>query len=117
MNQKTVLIVLLCLVAALAIISGISLTVAIQQGRKLKEQSFEITATKAAEKAWKDKYDQIQKTPAADLVAQSPNASELVGARDKLVNEAAARVTDAIRLHSRPVVPGGSGGSIRWYGH
>ena len=85
MNKK-LLIFLICVIVFLTITSGISLYVAVQNGQKLKIQSLELNATKKAEKAWEKKYNEIQKTPAADLVAKSPRANELISTRDSLLD-------------------------------
>jgi len=104
MNKK-LLVALLCLIAALTIISGISLTVAIQRGKDLQNKDFALTASQLAEKAWKDKYEAIQKTLAADLVAQSPRADELARASDKRADDLDAQ----LRARARAILLGGDG--------
>ena len=93
------------LIIALTIVSAVSMIVAIDRGMELKVKSFALAASEKAEKAWKDKYDEIKKTPAGDLVSSSLDSRQLVGARDKLVDEIDARLRD----RARAILLGGNG--------
>ena len=88
---------LLCAIALLAALSGISLAVAIQRGQDLKDKDFSLVESQKAEKAWKDKYDQIKKTSPGDLVSQSPQSGALEGASDKLADNFDAGVRNRAR--------------------
>ena len=80
--------------------------VAIERGATIRTYETAQAATAAAEKARKDKANEIEKTPAADLVDSSPRADELKRARD----EASNGLADAVRARAREILQrGGSG--------
>ena len=104
---------LLIALVALSLACAVGWIVAIQRGQTIRIYETTEAAAKAADKAKKDKADEIEKTPAADLVDSSPRADELRRARDESAASRAARIIDEIRLRSREAISGGSGGSIR----
>lgn len=110
--KKTTAALLIAL-AVLSLACAVGWIVAIQRGQTIRIYETAEAAAKAADKAKKDKADEIEKTPAADLVDKSPRADELTGARDKSAERAADRIIDEIRLRSREVISGGNGGSVR----
>ncbi len=108
MNSKTLIIIALVLIAALALTSGISISVAIQRGQTIRTYEVAAAAAKKAEAARKEKAHEIEKTPAADLIAHSSIADALAGARDGLADNAANRLTDAIRARAREILSSGA---------
>jgi len=111
MKPKTLTIIALSLIAILSIVSGISISIAIQRGRTIHTYEVAEIAAKKAEAARKEKADEIDKTPAADLVSSSPRAGELAGARDAAADAAADRLTDAVRARAREILLGGGSGA------
>jgi len=103
--MKPTTVALAAVILALVVLAGVLGFVAYQRGQDLAALRLELTAAKSAEKAWKEKYNAITKTPAADLVDSSPRADELAGARDEL----AAGLTDAVRARVREILSGGPG--------
>jgi len=111
MKLKPITLVALSLIAALALASAIGWSVAIQRGQTIQTYEVAEAADKAAAKARKDKADEIEKTPAADLVDMSPRAGELAGARDDRAERAADRIIDAVRSRVREILSGGGSGA------
>ena len=109
MKLKPLTIAALALIAILAITSGISISVAIQRGQTIHIYEAAEAASKAADKARKDKADEIEKTEPADLVSSSPRAGELAGTRDAAADAAADRLTDAVLSRVREILSGGDG--------
>jgi len=108
--KKTTTALLIALVI-LSLSCAVGWFVAIQRGQTIRIYETAEAAAKAADKAKKDKADEIEKTPAADLVSASPRADELTGARDKSAERAAGRLTDAVRSRVREMLSGGGSGA------
>lgn len=107
MKRSTVALLIALIVLFLA--CSVGWIVAIQRGQTIRIYETAEAAAKLADKAKKDKADEIQKTPAADLVDSSPRADELKRARDDDAAAAADRLTDAVRSRAREILSGGSG--------
>lgn len=108
--KKTTAALLIAL-AVLSLACAVGWIVAIQRGQTVRIYETAEAAAKAADKARKDKADEIEKTPASDLVDKSPRADELTGARDDSAERAADRLPDAVRSRVREMLSGGGSGA------
>lgn len=97
MKLKPLTIAALVLIAILAIISWISISIAIQQGKKLKMIDTELAAISKADEVKKEAADAIKNADPADLVHASPRADEVMGARDAIIQNLPGDVRARIR--------------------
>ena len=105
MKRSTIALVAALVLLALA--CAVGWIVAIQRGATIRTYETAQAATAAAEKARKEKADEIQNTPADRLVDQSPRADELKRARD----EAADGLSDAVRARVQKILSSGGSGA------
>lgn len=97
MKFKPLTIAALAIIIILAITSFISISIAIQQGQRLKRIETEVTATSKADEAKKEVTDAITNADPADLVDASPRADEVTGARDTIIQSLPGDIRARIR--------------------
>ncbi len=84
-------------IAALALIASVAVSIAIVQCRTVRVENVIENAQGAAQAAKEKVVDEIEATPAGDLVAGSPRAEDLERARESHVDEFSCRSVDRVR--------------------
>ena len=97
MKLKPLTIAALVLIVALSITSFISISIAIQQSKRLERIDTELAAAGKADEVKKEATDAIKNADPADLVAASPRADEVTGARDAIIKSLPGDVRARIR--------------------
>ncbi len=97
MKLKPVTMTTLILIVVLAITSGISISIAIQRGKRLERIDMELAAASKADDVKKEATDAIKNADPADLIDASPRADEVTGARDTIIQSLPGDVRARIR--------------------
>ena len=84
-------------IAALALIASVAVSIAVTQCKTARVEDAIESARGAAQAAKEKAADEIEATPAGDLVAGSHRADDLERARESRVDEFSRRSVDRIR--------------------